>query len=606
MKGFAPEKIAEIRDRIDIERVIGRSVRLTKKGRRVWGLCPFHHEKSPSFTVDPSKRLYHCFGCHIGGDVFDFVMRIEGIQFRDAARLLAKEAGVDLVEEEESSRDREERQRRERLVSINHAAATFFEHQLQANERARAYLEQERGLSPDSIARFGIGWAPPEWNALTDHLRNKRIDLRGAVSLGLLGTRATDGAPYDRLRGRVIFPIALPGGDLAGFGARRADWIDAEGPKYLNSPESPLYDKSSILYGLKEAKDDIRKSRRAVIVEGYLDVIALHQNGVGEAVAACGTVLTPRHATMLRRQVGDLGEVVTMYDGDAAGQEATRKAAEVLMREGVAVRVAELPETEDPDTFARKVGAEGVTRLIAEAPSAIDFFVAQARRTYKGGGIAGVTKAVEAVKPLLIALQDPLERDVSIDATARLLGIDARLLRKHLDAPRGAPLAADGRSPPAASSAAPAQPATKPLPPPPAVEMALLKLFLESPVEVLAELEAKGALDAFSNPAIQAALEAGIQAHRAGTAFDGPRALDAAGSAGTLDEKSAAALRRTLIEALPERDDVSVCVKRLLRSKNDITLRHLRQQLARETDPEVAERLAKEADRLNRIMASLA
>jgi DNA primase len=599
MSTIPPEKIAEIRDRIDIERVIGRSVRLTRKGQRAWGLCPFHKEKSPSFSVNPELKLFHCFGCQAGGDVFHFVMRVEGVEFREAALMLAKEAGVEVEERDEGPREREARLRREKMLEVNWIAAAFYRRKLEESPRALAYLKQDRGLSDETIERFELGFAPNEWRALADHLEHKKIDHRLAIQLGLLGARSKDGSGYDRLRGRIVFPIMLPSGDVVGFGGRRCDWLpdQEESPKYLNSPESPIYDKSSILYGLKEAKDEIRRDRSAVLVEGYVDVIGMHQAGVPRAVASCGTALSLRHAVMLKRLAA---EVVTLYDGDAAGQDAARKAAETLLREGVKVRVATLPEGEDPDTFAAKHGGGAVRELIEKAPAAIDFFVEKAKATYKGGGIAGMAKAVDAVKPLLLAIADPLERDVCLDATARALGLEPAILRRHLAAHREPDRSRN--APPA-----PPQPGTKrakPMPIP-AVEAAVLKMLLESPAEVAKVLEATDAVTAFTHPALQAAVERGMEAVRVGKPFDAPRAIEAANASGALDDQGAAALRKSLMEALPERDDIEVCVKRLLRNRNAITLQHLRQQLAKETDPKALEELAREADRLNRIMASL-
>ncbi len=272
-----PQIIDDVRDRADIERVIGRSVRLQKQGNRMVGLCPFHKEKSPSFSVSRDKQLYYCFGCQAGGNVFDFVMALEGLDFPGAVRSLAKELGVTIPEEEESQADRDARSKRERLYQLNLYAAQVYEQALAKAPEALRYLKESRGLTAETIQRFRLGWAPPEWRFLTEAVENKGVDPKLGLELGLLGQSVKDGRLYDRLRGRVIFPIQIPGGQVAGFGARRADWVDPEGPKYLNSPESPLYDKSSILYGLFEAKDEIRKSRVAVLVEGYLDVIALHQ-----------------------------------------------------------------------------------------------------------------------------------------------------------------------------------------------------------------------------------------------------------------------------------------------------------------------------------------
>lgn len=584
------------------------------------GLCPFHSEKTPSFGVDAQKKLYHCFGCQAGGDVFDFVMRIEGLSFIEVIKQVAHEVGVVIEDREESPRERAEREKREKLFELNDTVASFYERQLERDPQALAYLREERGLRDETITQFRLGWAPAEWQALTDHLDRKRIDPQLAQTVGLLGVKQAEGRSdkryYDRLRGRVVFPITLPAGHIAGFGARRADWIEKDAPKYLNSPESPIYDKSSILYGLREAKDDIRKGRRAVIVEGYLDVIGLHQAGVRIAVAACGTALTPRHVSLLKRLTG---EVVTMYDGDAAGQDASRKAAELLLSEGFAVRIVELPDGEDPDTFARKAGEEGVRALMDRAPSAIDFFVGRAKSAYGGGGIAGMAKAVESVKPLLLAVKDPLERDVCLDAAARELGLEPSVLRKHLAAPRGSTM--DRSSPqrpapqpsprtevpradgPRAEPGRAVQPA-RPLPPPPVWEVALLRLFLEDKDAVLGVLDAREAVHAFTHPAIQAAIDAGLEALRQEKPFDGTAALDAARTGGASDALIGD-LRKKLVESLEKEWELEACVKRLLRNKNTISLQRLRQQLAKETDPETQLELAAEADRLNKLIASL-
>lgn len=604
------DKIAEVRDRVDIERVVGRSVRLTKRGKSLLGLCPFHSEKTPSFHVDAHKRLFHCFGCQAGGDVFEFVMRIEGIGFREALLLLAREVGVEIVETDDDPRAREERIRRLRMYEVNQIAADLYARALEEDRRAMVYLTDERGLSAETIAHFGLGFAP-DWTYLVRQLERRRVDSKIALELGLLGTRPKDGSHYDRLRGRIVFPIVLPSSDIAGFGGRRADWVWGEGSgsevaKYLNSPESAIYDKSSILYGLRQARDEIRRSKTAVLVEGYVDVIGVHQAGLPIAVAACGTALSPRHARALSRLTP---EVVTLYDGDAAGQAAARKSAEILLREGIKVRVARLPEGEDPDTFARRVGPDGMRDLIQKAPSALDFFVAGAVAAAKGGGISGLANAVESVKPLLDAIRDPLERDVCIAATARRFGIDGAVLRRHLSGgartidPRGS-LEPRG-SPERAASSGGQTPTRKaaPVAPPSVVEMAILKMLLENPKPVHEALAQNDAHDAFLHPATRAAVHAALAAFAEGRPFDAPRALEAARASGALDDRGTEILRKTLMDAL--QDPLEVCVRRLLRNKNDITLRHLRQRLVEETDPDTQVQLMKEADRLTRIVASL-
>lgn len=569
MVQIPPDKLQEVRDRADIERVVSRYVRLSKRGRRYVGLCPFHSEKTPSFGVSPEKGLYHCFGCGTGGDVIDFVRRIDGLEFVDAVRQLAQEFGVQLAEREETPKEKAQRTRKEQLYDANRLAEAFYAKCLERYPDAQRYLTQERGLTPETIRAFRLGWAPADWETLTRLFEKKGIELELALELGLLGRRARDGSPYDRLRGRVVFPIAVPGGMVAGFGARRADWVDPEGPKYLNSPESPIYDKSSILYGLAQARQEIRRSRQALLVEGYLDVIALFQAGFTRTVAGCGTALTRAHAQTLARMAE---EVITLYDGDTAGQEATQKAALLLLAEGLRVRVVALPDGEDPDTFVRRQGADSLQKLIDEAPSAIDFFVARARTAQAGGGIAGTTRALDAVKPMILAIKDPLERDVTLQAAARALGVDGQVLQRHL------------------GGKAPASPRPAPLPAPQTrqarvspVEIAILRRVLEAPAETLATLESKRALDAFQHDAIRGAVTAAQAALASGERFDAPWALDRMREAGA-DEGTLTEIRRHLMDSPPTPDPVDQLVVRLLEGHKKAQLARLKAELLRSGD----------------------
>lgn len=438
MAGDIPrEKIQEIVDRVDIERVIGRHLTLKKQGARLVGLCPFHKEKSPSFSVDPRKKLYHCFGCQVGGDVIDFVKRIEHVEFPDAVRILARETGVELPEVEVSPEERRLRQERERMFRVNELARDFYVRALWDELPALAYLREARNLDDATIRAWSLGWAPAGWSALSEYLAVKQVPDELLVRLGLVGRRREGNGVYDKLRGRVVFPIVVPGGEIAGFGARRADWIelgDAErGPKYLNSSESPVYEKSQIFFGLDKARDSIRRTKRAVLVEGYLDVIALHQAGMDLAIATCGTALSGRHAGLLSRMVE---EVVTLYDGDQAGLDATRRASEILLQAGVSVRVATVPDGEDPDTWVQKIGGDALKAALDRAPSAIDAAVERARVRYVGAGVAGTVKVVEEIRPLLMAVRDPLQRSVYAEGAAKLLGLDPHTLTGHLPGAR--------------------------------------------------------------------------------------------------------------------------------------------------------------------------
>ena len=638
MAKIPPEKIAEVRERVDIVDVVQRSVQLTKRGQRFLGLCPFHQEKTPSFGISPGKQLFHCFGCGVGGDVFAFLMQIEGIEFPEAVRRLAKESGVELPERDESPQEKAKRRRDEQLYRVNALTAEWFAKQLGETDEPAAYLITKRRLEPETIRRFQLGWSPPGWTDLTDMLAAQNIPAEQPVTLGLVGRSVQTGRVYDKLRGRIVFPIHLPGGDVAGFGARRADWIDPDGPKYLNSPESPIYDKSSILYGLAQNRDEIRKSRQALLVEGYLDVIALWQAGLRQAVAGCGTSLTARHAQALTRISN---EVVTMYDGDRAGHEATRKAAELLLKAGLSVRVVSFPEGEDPDTYAMRSGGEAIKKLIDEAPSAVDFFLARAQSRYAGAGIAGTVNTVEAIKPMILAIRDPLQRDVAIEAAANRLGIAPQVLRRHLAdrRPRGAaphstdPFneprngsdrrgsndrrtdSRDGTHPSSGSvrGDAPDQHPSdrvtdegrgeRPAPPGadrklPVVELALLTLLLDASDSTLTALESRGALNAFSHPAIQAVIDAAAAAREAGRQLDVHEALTLMQDHGVRDAQRLGVLRETLLNPLSQQHDLNDCVTGLLKQDKKRKLAELRTRSARETDPEALERLAEEISKV--------
>ncbi|MEQ8277884.1 MAG: DNA primase [Deltaproteobacteria bacterium] len=573
MARYPAEKISEIRDRIDIESVVGRSVQLTKKGSRMVGLCPFHSEKTPSFGVSRAKQLFHCFGCGAGGDVFGFVMRMEGIDFPEAVRRLAREAGVNLPQHEETPAQRERRKVSNTLFDLNEEALGFYRRALNEDREARAYLTRERGLTQATIDRFEIGWAPPGWRNLVDFLASRKIPPDRAIQVGLCGKSARDGRPYDRLRGRVVFPIRLPDGRIAGFGARRADWVEPDAPKYLNSPESPIYDKSRILYGLYECRDDIRRGRRALLVEGYLDVIALAQSGVAVAVAACGTALTKDHARALVRQAP---EIVTLYDGDEAGQEATRKASILLLEAGASVRVIALPPGEDPDTFVRGKGGDSLEKLVDAAPSAIDFFLSRARQRHAGGGVAGTTQAVEAIKPMIQAIRDPLIRDVAMQAAAKTLGLSPNVFHRHLSS-RGPERSRRPEPPPKAPKSREVSL--------PVVEKALLKKLVSEPVETLRTLEMKSALDTFSSAAVETAVRAASHAVEGGATFNAAKALAVLAEEGY--GQLADGLVGYLSEELPNEDDTAALVDRLLDEHKKRSVRDLKQRIAREGDPEV-------------------
>ena len=585
--------VSQIRERADLLDLVQRYVRLERKGRRHVGLCPFHSEKSPSFGVSAEKQLFHCFGCKAGGDIFAFLMRSEGLSFPEAVRQLAKEVGVEVPEPERSPRELEAERRREAQFKSHELAAEFFRKALAKDDQALDYLETQRGVGEEAREIFALGFAPDSWDALATALDKRRLGRAGLDS-GLLGERRQGGRPYSKFRGRIMFPLRLPDGRVAAFGARRCDWLDPDGPKYLNSAESPIYDKSSTLYGLFEGQKALRQKHQAILTEGYLDVIALHQAGFEQAVAACGTALTGRHVERLRRWVS---EVVTAYDGDAAGKEATRKAASPLLAAGLDVRVLQLPNGEDPDTFIRRAGPDAFRERLEAAPSIFDHLVREVRVTARGGGIAGTTAAIDALRPLLDAIPDPLKKDVALSATARALEVHPNILRRHLSRPSG-PRRPESERPPSAPVHPPSGPKFRVS----AVEAGILRALLDRPVEMIDALESRNGLDAFSSMAFETAIASFVETVRRGAVLTGPRIIDELVEAGM--ENSVAELRARLVEDLPESDDPTTLVERLVEKKKKARLRDLRRRI--ETAPSSEERERLEAELLAEATRTLA
>lgn len=391
--------IHEIRERIDIVDLIGRYLSLKPSGRNFVGLCPFHNEKTPSFNVNRERQIWHCFGCGEGGHVFAFLMRHENLTFPETVRQLGRECGVEIKDEEAG-----EHGGVEDLILANEAAQELYRKALASPEgaAARAYLEQ-RGLDAATLERFGVGLAPDRWDAVAQVLLARQISLEIGERAGLLAPRK-DGGAYDRLRGRVTFPIQDVRGRIIGFGGR-ALAPDQE-PKYLNTPETPLFRKREAFFGFPMALEPMRRTGRAVVVEGYFDLVALHRAGVAETVATCGTALTPEHVKNLRRRAR---EVVLLFDGDAAGEKAVTRALEVLLPEGLRVRAAVLPAGDDPDTYLEREGAAALKALVDGAAPAFESVMRRAA----AGGIATAWEkadAIGAVAPLLALVTDPVER----------------------------------------------------------------------------------------------------------------------------------------------------------------------------------------------------
>ena len=347
----------ELISKNDIVTVVSSYTELKPKGRRLWGLCPVHGEKTASFSVSPDKQLYYCFGCHIGGSVIQFIMDVEHMTFHEAVEHLASRAGLAMPQEVNDQAMLQERAKRERLAEACQLAARFYMETLlgEGGAAGRAYLKK-RGIGSDAVKRFGIGYAPSEWDALKKHLGEQGFSPEELVEAGLLVKNADTGRTYDAYRGRVIFPIVGVNGRVIGFGARVLN--NEEKPKYINTGDTLLYNKRNNVYGLNLQKSG--KLADLVMVEGYTDVIGLYEAGVTNAVASLGTALTQQQARLLKRYVSN---VYIAYDGDAAGQNATIRGLDILMAEGLNVRVIVFPGGQDPDEFARASGKEGFDQL---------------------------------------------------------------------------------------------------------------------------------------------------------------------------------------------------------------------------------------------------
>jgi DNA primase len=415
-----------VKQQADIVRVIGEYVRLKKSGQNFTGLCPFHQEKTPSFAVHPTKQIYHCFGCGVGGDVFKFVMEMDKIPFPDAVCSVAEKCGIPVPKpRERSPEERRENQQRSALVEIHREAATFFVRSLNSSAEgkvAQAYLE-ERGLDAEAVSRFGLGYAPSSGDALLRHLKAKYAE-KLLESSGLF-SRDSSGRLFDRFRRRIIFPITNESGKVIAFGGRA---LGDDMPKYLNSPETPIYTKSNVLYHLDHAKETIRKSDFAVLVEGYMDTIAVARAGVANVVASCGTSLAEGQIKLLGRFSR---RIVVNYDPDTAGQAATERSLTLLLEKEFDVRVLALPGGADPDKYIKEHGADSYVARLREAPAYFDYLIARARRMDRTTA-EGKLAAVNFLMPYAQRVPNRLLRSELASKIASELRIEEPVLREAL------------------------------------------------------------------------------------------------------------------------------------------------------------------------------
>jgi DNA primase len=420
----------QVKHQADIVRIAGDYVRLKKTGKDFSGLCPFHQEKTPSFTVSPVKQIFYCFGCGKGGDVYNFVMELEKCQFPEAVKVVAEKCGIAIPRQKESSpEERKEYQQRSRIVEMHREAQVFFAKQLESTlegKAARAYLE-DRGVDIETIARFGIGYAPSGGDGLLRQLKSKYSE-KLIVDSGLV-SRDQGGRMFDRFRRRIMFPISNESGKIVAFGGRA---LGDDQPKYLNSPETPIYSKSNVLYHMERAKEGIRRQDFAILVEGYMDAIAVARAGISNVVATCGTSLAEPQIKLVGRFTR---RVIVNYDPDTAGQNATERSLSLLLEQGFEVKVLALPsigdKKADPDLYIREKGAESYLKLLKEAPPYVDYLIARAQQMDLSTG-EGKVRAVNFLLPYVQKIPNNILRSEWATRIAQHLRLEEPMLRAAL------------------------------------------------------------------------------------------------------------------------------------------------------------------------------
>jgi DNA primase len=490
---FDDNKIEEIKSRVDIVELASEYLTLKKAGRNFIGLCPFHQEKTPSFTVNRDKQIFYCFGCGEGGNVITFLMKIADKTFPEAIKDLAEKTGVVLLPMPSGKEGRQKDSLKESIINLNLRAAQHFNRNLSspAGKVAREYL-QNRSISEETIKQFRLGFVPDTWRSLTDYIESSGSSLKLAEQAGLV-IAGKEGNYYDRFRGRIIFPIENIFGEIVAFGGRV---MEKGEPKYLNSPESPVYIKGKNLYGLNKTKEEIRKKGFALIVEGYFDLISLWNAGIGNVVATLGTTLTREHLELLRRYTI---EVVALFDADEAGRKALDRSLELFLSMRMRARALILPEGCDPDDYIKKHGKDKLNELIAHAPAISDYYI----DNVLGGGKTFEDKRdmIKTAMEFINKIGDEIEKNLFIKRIAEKLGINQELLKKELHKKEVQ------IKPKTAGEKQNIKVQINPL------EINLIRLLLEYPQKTV-QVESERILDCFLQPELKALGEKIVEAYK--------------------------------------------------------------------------------------------
>jgi DNA primase len=489
------EKITAIRNASDIVDIVSEIVSLRQAGRNFLGLCPFHSEKTPSFTVSPDKQIFYCFGCGAGGNVFSFLMKHGGLSFPEAAIALAGRCGIDLPTRDLSPQEKKRLTDRETIITLNHEAMTFYRDCLLSEDRgkqAKDYLIK-RGMTRKTIDEFKLGFAPDGWDHLVRFFHSRRKPVGMALMAGLIVVRKKGEGHYDRFRNRIIFPIINGQNQPVGFGGRVMD--DAL-PKYLNSPETLVYSKSRSLYGLDRARQKCRELQTVYVVEGYFDLLSMHQFGIENTVATLGTSLTDDHVQILKGFVGEGGKAILVYDSDQAGIKAAQRSVAVFQKGLLEARILVLPKGHDPDSFLMGHGPDAFFKAAEQSLGMITFMIESAVEKH-GLNIDGKVRIVNELKPVLLAIGDPVARSLRVKHLAERIGVDETVIlqkvRPNASLPFREVWRAGRPSPKKAPEERPIRGETYRL------ERQMVAMMLQFP-EMIADIRRRRIMDHFSDP----------------------------------------------------------------------------------------------------------